>query len=256
MSDEGFHEIQLNSKQVIFICMAAALVLVVAFLSGVLVGRGVRSEKDTPAADPVAAAAPVTSDPVAGAPAPAATQVAPPPAAVPPPTPDEDFTYEKRLEGKEAPKETLQPMTAPPPAAASLRDAKDAAKPAKDAKATAKPAKDAKDAPKSAKDAAAAKDAATAKTSATEAPKAGKADASSFPDPGGSGYYLKIVAYRDRAQAENVAQRLSGKGYRSYIVPAGSLFSVRVGKYKSRKEADSARRRLEKEEQLKPLISH
>jgi cell division septation protein DedD len=249
MSDDGFHEIQLNSKQVIFICMAAALVLVVAFLSGVLVGRGVRSEKDTPAADAVAAAAPVASEVVAGAPATTVTPAAAPPPAVAPPTPvDEDLTYEKRLEGKSAPKETLQPMTPPPAPQAGAREA---VKPAKDAKDAAKPTKDAKDAAKPVKEAAAAKTSAPA-----DAARAAKSEGSSFPEPGGSGYYLKIVAYRDRAQAESVAQRLSGKGYRSYIVPAGSLYSVRVGKYKSRREADSIRRRLEKEEQLKPLISH
>jgi cell division septation protein DedD len=237
MSDEGFHEIQLNSKQLIFLCMAAALVLVVAFLSGVLVGRGVRSEKDAPAAEAVAAAVPVSSDTATGAPIPASTQSTAPPPAVAPPTPvDEDLTYEKRLEGKEAPKETLQPM--PPPA--ERAKAKDAPKPTKEA---AKPAKEA---------AKPAKDAAAAKASAPEPSKA----AASFPEPAGGGYYLKIVAYRDRAQAESVARRLNGKGYSTYVVPAGSLHSVRVGKYRSRKEADSVRRRLEKEEQLKPLISH
>ena len=42
MSDEGFREIQLNGKQLIFLFMAVTVVLVVTFLFGVLVGRGVR----------------------------------------------------------------------------------------------------------------------------------------------------------------------------------------------------------------------
>jgi len=76
-------------------------------------------------------------------------------------------------------------------------------------------------------------------------------------EPAGPGYYLKIAAYRDRAQAETLAKRLHGKGYHTYVVTApGGLHSVRVGKYKTRKEADTVRRRLEKEEQLNPLISH
>ena len=63
MADDGFHEIQLNSKQLIFLCMTAALVLVVAFLSGVLVGRGVRSEKDpSPIADAVTTAVAAPAD--------------------------------------------------------------------------------------------------------------------------------------------------------------------------------------------------
>ena len=42
MSDEGFREIQLNGKQLIFLFMAVTVVLVVTFLFGVLTGRGVR----------------------------------------------------------------------------------------------------------------------------------------------------------------------------------------------------------------------
>ena len=38
--DDGFHEIQLNGKQLVFLFMAATVVSVVIFLFGVLVGRG------------------------------------------------------------------------------------------------------------------------------------------------------------------------------------------------------------------------
>ena len=52
MSDEGFHEIQLNGKQLVFLFMAATVVSVVIFLSGVMVGRGVRDRTTSaPAAD-------------------------------------------------------------------------------------------------------------------------------------------------------------------------------------------------------------
>ena len=40
--DDGFHEIQLNGKQLVFLGMATTIVSVVIFLCGVLVGRGVR----------------------------------------------------------------------------------------------------------------------------------------------------------------------------------------------------------------------
>ena len=40
--DDGFHEIQLNGKQLVFLFMAVTVVSVVIFLCGVLVGRGVR----------------------------------------------------------------------------------------------------------------------------------------------------------------------------------------------------------------------
>jgi cell division septation protein DedD len=42
MSEEGFHEIELKGKQLVFLFMAATVVSVVIFLCGVMVGRGVR----------------------------------------------------------------------------------------------------------------------------------------------------------------------------------------------------------------------
>ncbi len=45
--DDGFHEIQLNGKQLVFLFMAATVVSVVIFLCGVLVGRGVRGQRGT-----------------------------------------------------------------------------------------------------------------------------------------------------------------------------------------------------------------
>jgi len=44
IQDEGFHEIQLNGKQLVFLFMAATVVSVVIFLCGVLVGRGVKAQ--------------------------------------------------------------------------------------------------------------------------------------------------------------------------------------------------------------------
>ncbi len=43
-ADDGFHEIQLSGKQLVFLFMATTVVSVVIFLCGVLVGRGVRGE--------------------------------------------------------------------------------------------------------------------------------------------------------------------------------------------------------------------
>ncbi len=257
MADDGFHEIQLNSKQLIFLCMTAALVLVVAFLSGVLVGRGVRSEKEPSLVADAAASGPASpADATAAAPPPAAQAAAPPPPGLAPPTPaDEDVTYEKRLEGKQPPKETLEPLNAAPPSAAPGKAGTKEAAAGKGAAANT-PKAGAPAVPAPAKDAVPTKDVAAAKTSASaEAPK-GKADASLAGEPAGAGYYLKCMAVKDRGQAEGEAKRLTGKGYNAYVVPVSNLYSVRVGKYKTRKEADSIRRRLEKEERLKPLISH
>ena len=82
---------------------------------------------------------------------------------------------------------------------------------------------------------------AATKTSAPADAAKPKVEAAAFyQEPSGSGYYLKIVALRDKGQAEALAKRLTGKGYNTYVVSAsGGLYSVRVGKYKTRKEADS-----------------
>ena len=86
--DDGFHEIQLNGKQLVFLFMAATVVSVVIFLCGVLVGRGVRSQlaggpdptptsnvaETTPTVPAQPAPAPAAgSDPTAAAPPPPAT---------------------------------------------------------------------------------------------------------------------------------------------------------------------------------------
>ena len=41
-AEDGFHEIQLSGKQLVFLFMATTIVSIVIFLCGVLVGRGAR----------------------------------------------------------------------------------------------------------------------------------------------------------------------------------------------------------------------
>ena len=87
MSDEGFHEIQLNGKQLVFLFMAATVVSVVIFLCGVMVGRGVRAQQPTAEAatefGPAATDEPTRPEPAKGtadpAPAPAGASGAPGP---------------------------------------------------------------------------------------------------------------------------------------------------------------------------------
>jgi cell division septation protein DedD len=114
--DDGFHEIQLNGKQLVFLFMAGTVVAVVIFLLGVFVGRGVRAEvggaltaQDLPAPAPDIPPAPAGSG--GGAPASAA----------------ENLTYPNRLGSAAPPRETLRET--PPPAAAP--EAKRADAPAK-----------------------------------------------------------------------------------------------------------------------------
>jgi cell division septation protein DedD len=234
MADEGIQEIQLNAKQLIFLFMTAAVVLVVTFLCGVLVGRGVRSQKESiVAAETLTQAAPAAADPTASAVTlqPAA-KVAPqsPPATAPPPA-EEDLSYYSRLEGQAPPAEGAKPV--------------DGAKGAKGAEPRPAPA------------------APQLKSPPTPAPAAVTAPAKPAPaaggEPAGTGYSLKIEAFRDKTKADALASRLAGKGYGTFVVTmsgkGSTLYSVRVGKFKTRKDADTARRRLEKEEQFKPLIT-
>src|SRR3954471_13412403 len=91
--DDGFHEIQLNGKQLVFLFMAATVVSVVIFLCGVLVGRGVKAER----------AAPIQNEAggvdVPGPPPPAPVQAANTDLTATPPIPaDEPGTYPQRLQ--------------------------------------------------------------------------------------------------------------------------------------------------------------
>jgi DedD protein len=110
--DDGFHEIQLNGKQLVFLFMAATVISVVIFLLGVLVGRGARAElgstvasADAPSPE-LTAAAPATTP----TPAPAGSD---PTAAAPPPAVD-DLSYFKRLEKQTPAPEQLKPAPAKP----------------------------------------------------------------------------------------------------------------------------------------------
>ena len=106
--DDGFHEIQLNGKQLVFLFMAATVVSVVIFLCGVLVGRGVRVERALQAdASPVSAAA-ETAPPPQPTQTPAPTPAGADPRAAAPPPPVDELSYFDRLEKKAAPREQLK----------------------------------------------------------------------------------------------------------------------------------------------------
>ncbi len=130
MSDEGFREIQLNGKQLIFLFMAATVVSVVIFLFGVLVGRGVRSTA-APAEIATADVGPDASPPASAA----APEASPPPPALSVPRggpasgagsttpPAEELSYAERLLRDAPPEEKLkdpaptpEPLTAKEPA--------------------------------------------------------------------------------------------------------------------------------------------
>jgi cell division septation protein DedD len=133
--DDGFHEIQLNGKQLVFLFMAATVVSVVIFLCGVLVGRDVKAERSAASSDATTAA--IEPAPQA-TPPPTVTPVgSDPTTAAPPPTVD-DLSYFNRLEKqapaveelKPAPVARTTPVTKPQPAATATTNAVTAPSPA------------------------------------------------------------------------------------------------------------------------------
>jgi cell division septation protein DedD len=220
--DDGFHEIQLNGKQLVFLFMAATVVSVVIFLCGVLVGRGVRSERAGAGADISSLSAAAETVPQQPAPAAAPTPIgSDPTVAAPPPTVD-DLTYFDRLQkpSSSAAGDDLKVTPTKPAAAAPVP----AAAPAPPSKAVKK-----------------------------DAPELAPAE------PQGQGYAVQVAALNVRGEADAIAKRLTLKGYAAYVLPPASgtpqVFRVRVGKFGTRREADAVAVKLQKEEQFKPWVT-
>lgn len=95
-ADDGFHEIQLSGKQLVFLFMATTIVAVVIFLCGVLVGRGVRPSAAAGSASVAAAPFAATTGEPAPVPAPPAVGSAPQGGSGTP----EDLSYHRRLQGE------------------------------------------------------------------------------------------------------------------------------------------------------------
>ncbi len=275
MADEGLREIQLRGKHLVSLFMLSAFLLVSTFLCGVLVGRGVRSQKEaavtpgsaasTSAAAEDPTAPPVPLQPVAKTP----VQAPAPAAATPPPVPEEELSYYSRLDGKPAAPGSAKPAaraaregtSAKPVEPAPRQAAAPVATPPAPKTATP-PARTGSPAPPPQKAVAppAPKPTAAAPPRTAGAPAAKPAaEAAGGSDPPGPGYVVKIAAYRDKGQSSALAARLVAKGYAAYVVTVAGkgapLYSVRVGKFKARADAEAAKRRLEKEEQFKPLIT-
>jgi DedD protein len=268
--EDGFHEIQLNGKQLVFLGMTTTLVSVVIFLCGVLVGRGVKP------IEPVAEAASSSAS--------ASIQEVPPPPAEVPPAPVPESAPVAAAAPPPAP-ETVPPVSAQPQqsASATSRPApvekpsddsaqpKSSSRPNSAAKRTASipapqtPAEPAGTAPAPAPAEAASADAPMAAgTSAAESPSPSTPIApetkpiASTAETRGGAIAVQVAALTSRADAEAIARRLSGKGYAAYVLSpdpgAKPVFKVRVGNYASLDEAERVSRRLKQEEKLKPWV--
>jgi DedD protein len=234
MSDEGFHEIQLNGKQLVFLFMFATVVSVGIFLCGVMVGRGVRAERGDQNAQPTELPS-ATSAPAAPAtPPPRATPSSPVPAGksqpTAPPEPAEDDYYKS--------------LTAQKPEDESLK-----------APAKAKPATPRAETPKPA-----SAPAPPATPPAADKPKAAPVADQSLPAAVTSGgFAVQITALRDRGEADAIVKRLATKGYPAYVLNPlpgkPPVYRVQVGRYKNRGDADRIAGRLKTEEQFSPWVT-
>lgn len=226
MADDAFHEIQLNGKQLVFLFMAATVVAVVIFLCGIMVGRGVRTQRGEQIAatetnlDPTGANVPPVAAPSSGT---SGTSAAT----------RESLTYPGRLSaGAPAPEVLKEPEvnavepSLPPPAAKN---------PTKAGKAAA------------------------AKAAAEKAAKPAPAPPTTAAALDAPGFTVQVAAIKERDEADRIAKRLVAKGFPAYVTTpnndAAKFFRVRVGKFQDRREAESMAKRLETEEQFKPWVT-
>jgi cell division septation protein DedD len=209
--DDYYYEIQLTNKQLVFYFMAGATGLILSFLAGVMVGRGVDA-----AGEVQAARAPVEERVVEETPVPA------------PPAPAEDLTYAQRLES-EKPDDRLERPAAK--TAAADTPSRSTPFPARAPAADRAPA-----GPKPSTAAASAsaagpvgsgqftiqvgafKDGAAAETIVSRLKDKGFA-AYVVPPGGADGYFnVRVGAYKDRAEAEKVQSRLVLEKFKPFIV--------------------------------------
>ena len=198
--DDGFHEIQLNGKQLVFLFIAGTVVAVVIFLLGVFVGRGVRAEAG--AVDPLIAQ-PSTSVP--DIPPVASSSGSEPPASA-----SEDLSYPSRLGTGDAPREVLRDT--PAPKAAARQPELDSAPPAPAAPAPSAVASDVPGEP--AGDGFAIQLAALGKRAEAEsivrrlAGKGYSAYLMAPPSGAPAVYRVRVGKFKDRREAESVSARL------------------------------------------------
>jgi DedD protein len=255
--DDGFTEIQLSGKQLVFLFMAASVVSVVIFICGVMVGRGVRIDRGAVAQAAALNEAP-EPDATAAVAANSSTIAGGDPTAAAPPQPVDDLGYFDRLGDSKPATEEMTPAVSRSPrekpanptvasantiSAAATTNSRAVAASAKDK--PARPSSTPAVVPPPAKESASTPSPATASTPQTPA-----AD---------DGFAVQVAAVNGRRDADAIAKKLSAKGYPAFVQsPAGgtgSVFRVRVGTFKTRREAETVAAKLQKEEQIKPWVT-
>ena len=217
--DDYYYEIQLTNKQLVFYFMAGAAGLILSFLAGVMVGRGIDAGSGSAGA---AETRQIAEEKVVAeqSPAPAATE----------------FTYPQRLESERATERLEKPASGaaivePPPTTIPRPS-----RPAREvpARALATPAP-----PRATPRAAAAAD----------LPRPIGTGASV------KGFAVQVGAFKDRGSAETVVRSLKGRSLPAFTVaPAGGgLYTVRVGVYRDRADAQAVQNRL-RDDKFQPYI--
>lgn len=214
--DEGYREIQLSGKQIVFWFMAFVVIGVVVFLLGVQVGRGVLAQRGLPEAS---VAASVESEPPAPPPSTGQGSGAPI-------TTGEKLSYAERLASPDpAPEQLKKPEDIPPPAPKAEAPAPPAGLPASPAKGR--------------------------ETAAKSSPAA-----SSEPPGAGYSIQVAALREREEADTivKRLAAKGYPAYVAAPIKEKVPIFRVRIGKYKDRSEADTVAAKLQKEEQFKPWV--
>ena len=102
-TEDGFHEIQLSGKQLVFLFMATTVVSIFIFLVGVRVGRDVAAKRgDEPIGSSAAAVPPGAATDAA--------ELAPPDGEPPSPPAEDELSYHKRLQSAAVPEEVTPPV--------------------------------------------------------------------------------------------------------------------------------------------------
>ena len=232
MSDQGFREIQLSGKQLVFLFMAGVVVAVTVFLLGVSVGRGVKqaSAHELEATTEAAPATTAASGPV---------DMPPPTEMTPADTRYSrlDHPEDAKAAGAGAAASGATPVDEPMPAAASTPadpvPAKTSSTVQGPSAATSAPAPPKEPAVKTAR---------------------GQTD-SDIPKSAPNGQWVvQVNALRSRESAEREVANLKKKGYPAFVLPGGNFYRVRVGPFRERGEADRTATRLTKEG-LTPLVT-
>jgi cell division septation protein DedD len=221
--DDYYYEIQLTNKQLIFYFMAGAAGLVLSFLAGVMVGRGVEGGNVAAAGEQTAR---VVEEKVV-------------PEQTPAPT---DYSYPQRLESDKPAEGLERPATA------------SGAVPARPAPATPAPATRPTPTPAPVLPTPPTR---TPPAAPAAAPAAASTGLPRAIGPTAKGFAVQVGAFKDRAGAEAIAKSLKSRGLPAFTVaPAarsGGLFTVRVGAYRDRADAEAVMDRL-RDDKFQPYV--